>query len=173
MPRIQFVPNHRAPQLSAAHGGASVPLRKLEDTKLRSKIVRVLLELVALGGLWGRKGPSQRLIRHCRAARGTMKSLTRREDTVVRVAMDVWNGSGGARFEDVLALPEEELVCIGFLMFAAGQNFEEWVGEVKDHLLAMKRIRRFNAHPGHRTKLQRPSLSAQPKLGRTSRRRKG
>jgi hypothetical protein len=127
------------------------------DLQQLARACHVLMRLAGFGSeaYWTDRGPTKRAswlkgyLRRAPSRRGTSLSdghttvswrgrtpseqdLSRPEKIVLLVAFDVWNGSGGVAFGDVLNLPAPLVTAIAALMVAHGaessEPLVEWIG---------------------------------------------
>lgn len=95
----------------------------------RSAAAMRLLDAAGLSrrGLWDSNGPTELAWK----LRGRRTTLSHGEHVILRIALDIWNGQGGATFADVLEVLDARLEArVGLLLVAhAAGNAGIWVTE--------------------------------------------
>ena len=84
----------------------------LTDTQ-HENVCRALLDLARLDGMWTKAGPTQQAIEALES-----NTLSSAEEAMLRVALDVHNGSGHADMAQLLKLDDRNLRAVGQLLSA-------------------------------------------------------
>lgn len=105
----------------------------MTDSAQRSAVVKMLLDGLGLGHMWTMAGPTDKAVAVLEAIKaGNAPDVWSAGQVLMfRVAFDLWNGSGGASFADVLTeLKPEWVTELGTIMLSLGQGDpEHWLTE--------------------------------------------
>jgi hypothetical protein len=99
------------------------------DERQRLDVVRIWLGSLGLERFWTIDGPTEAAIKVVRSG----SPLSHGQTVMLRIAFDIWNGEGNARFADCLyVLDSTRMRLIGtfIVAFAAGGHaIDRWISE--------------------------------------------
>lgn len=116
-------------------------MQRIRDNRQRDEVCRTILAWRGLEDLWHDgasyfEGPRDEAVEEFRLIQEGIRRHGFGKSILIRVAFDVWNGSGGSKIQDIMQHLEAHLVqAIGALIVAASQDPEAvdfWLSEWKD-----------------------------------------